>query len=253
MSWAQRRKTTYVVSFLSVILMILVAIFFAYFNKKPTCFDGIKNQGEQGIDCGGTCTILCRAQYVDPSVLWTRWSKVLSSGRYNVLAYAQNPNIGVGTFQASYTVKIYDRDNILLFSKSGVTYIPPTPYFTVFEDGINIADKVPARIVFQFGTNFVWQKIENKENGLTTVSKSVVNEDTAPKVLATIKNITLVPIQNIESTAILYDVNDNAIAFSRTITDSIDPGTTADIVFTWPETFSVPVYKVDILSKVLQK
>lgn len=253
MSWAQRRKTTYVVSFLFIVLIITIPILLSFFIKQPTCFDSIQNQGEQGVDCGGPCTILCRAQYTDPSLLWVRTAKVLSSGTYNLLAYAQNPNIGVGTYLASYTIKIYDRSGVLLYTKPGVTYIPATAHFTVFEDGINIGDKIPARIDFEFGKNFVWQKIENNETNITVASKSIVNEDTKPRVLATLKNTSLLSINNIESVVILYDVNDNAIAFSRTKTDSIEPGSTSDIVFTWPEVLSDKVYKIDILSKILQK
>lgn len=251
MSWSQRRKATYSIFFLLIAILAVSSVFYFFFYKKSTCFDGIQNQGEAGVDCGGPCVILCRAAYARPAVLWERWSKVLSSGAYSVLAYVQNPNVGSGVLEASYTFKVYDKSNILLFTKSGITYIPASNYFAVFDDGVNIGDKVPARIVFQFADDLEWQKIENKELGITTISPTLTNENTQPKVTATLKNTTIFPMRNIESVVILYDENDNAIAFSKTKTDIIEPESFQDIVFTWPEKFSNKVYKIEIVSKVL--
>ncbi len=252
MSWASRRKATYTLSFLFIIFVIIALIAFSFFHEAPSCFDNKQNQGETGLDCGGPCSKLCRAQFTDPFVLWTRWSKVLSSGTYSILAYAENPNIGVGAQNVPYSFSIRDKDGILLNDGGGITYIPANPIFVVYHDGINIGDKIPGRIEFNFGTSTInWQNIPNKEIGLMAVSKDLINEDTAPKLLVTLKNITLSPIQNIQSVAILYDIDGNAIAFSRTLTDSIAAGGTADIVFTWPETFTSKVYKKDIVSEIL--
>ena len=65
------------------------------------------------------------------------------------------------------------------------------------------------------------------------------------------RNSTLKPIENIESVAILYDENNNAVAFSKTKIDSIDEDSTSDIVFTWPEKFKEKIVRIDIVSKVL--
>jgi len=251
MSWAQRRKITYIVSILFVAVIILAIVLFSFFNKVPTCSDGVKNQGEQGIDCGGPCNILCRAQYSDPVIIWgPRWAKVLSSGMYNFLTYAQNPNIGAGTYNARYLFKVYDKNNVLLYQKTGITFIPPNNNFVIFEDNINLNDKVPARTVFEFIGNLIWQKIDSMESNMTVISKNLINEDTRPKLLVTMKNFTIKLIENIEVVAILFDENGNAIAFSKTKIDSIVPDSTSDIVFTWPEKFEQKVIRIDIVSKV---
>ncbi|MFA5934700.1 MAG: hypothetical protein WC827_02345 [Candidatus Paceibacterota bacterium] len=252
MSWAQRRKATYTLGFLVIIILIFVFIFLKFFNKQQTCFDGIKNQNELGIDCGGQCTILCRAQYTDPTVLWTRWSKVTNAGTYNVLIYIQNSNLGIGAYKAPYSLSIYDKDNILLYSKKDYTYIPPSNNFTIFESDININDKIPARIDFTFSTGFIWQKIENEELNIVAISKVIVDEDIKPKLLVTLKNKSLKEIDNIESVAILYDEDANAIAFSKTKIDLITKDNTEDIVFTWPEKFEKKIYKIDVISKVIK-
>ncbi len=253
MSWAQRRKATYTLSLLFFITIILIAVFFSFFNKKPTCFDGTQNGGETGIDCGGTCTLLCPAEYTKPTISWTRWSKVLGSGSYNILAYANNPNVGVGANNVPYSFKIYDKVGVLLYSGMGTTYIPPSNNFAVFADGINIGDKIPARIVFDFSGNIIWQKIKGNELNITVLSQNLTNEEVQPRLSVTLKNTGITRLQNIESVAILYDQNGNAIAFSRTKIDLIDSDGTSDIVFTWPEKFTEKIYKTEVISKVLPK
>ena len=81
MSWAQRRKATYIISLLFILISIISVILYLALNKKPTCFDGIQNQGEVGVDCGGSCVILCRVQYTNPVVIWgPRGVKLTGSG-----------------------------------------------------------------------------------------------------------------------------------------------------------------------------
>ncbi len=252
MSWAQRRKTSYIVAILFIILVVLSIVLFVFLNKKPTCFDGKKNQNEAGVDCGGSCNILCRADYGDPIIIWgPRGAKVLSSGMYNFLTYAQNPNIGAGAYNVPYLFKVYDKNNILLYQKTGTTYIPPNNNFVIFEDNINLNDKIPARTEFEFTRNPIWQKMDSKESDITAVSKNLINEDKKPKLSVSIKNSTIKSIENVEAIAILYDENNNAIAFSRTKIDSIGANSVSDIVFTWPEPFGEKVVRIDVVSKVL--
>ena len=252
MSWAQRRKATYIFSILAIFTIIFIIILFGFFNKTPTCSDGIQNQGETGIDCGGPCSVLCRAEYNNPVVVWgPRWAKVLGSGTYSFLTYIQNPNIGVGAYNVPYQLKVYDKDSVLLYEKNSVAYIPPNNNFVIYEDNISLNDKIPVRVKFEFTESPVWQKIDSMESSITAVSKNLINEDTKPKLLVTISNSSLKPVENIESVAILYDENNNATAFSKTKIDSIDKDSTADIVFTWPEKFKRKVVRIDIVSKVL--
>lgn len=253
MSWAQRRKATYMSGILALFLLIILFFLISYFNKPETCTDKKQNQGEVGIDCGGPCTNLCRAEYSDPNVLWTRWSKVLGSGVYNLLAYIENPNIEAGAYDVPYRFKVYDKDNVLLFERSGKAYIPPSKNSAIFEDNIGINDKIPARISFEFSKNTVWQKMSGAELGISTLSKQLSKEDSKPRVDVVIKNKTLKPIENIEFIAVLYDVDDNAVAFSKTVLDVLGKDSTENITFTWPEPFSKKIYKTEIISKVLSR
>lgn len=252
MSWAQRRKATYIVSILFIFAIIGAIFLLTLLNKVPTCSDSKQNQGELGIDCGGPCSLLCRAQYSNPVIIWGPVEeKVLSNGTYNFLTYVQNPNNGAGAYNASYLFKVYDKNDVLLYQKTGVAFIPPNNNFVIFEDNISLNDKIPVRTKFEFAGNILWQKMDSMESSITAVSKELINEDTKPKLFVTLNNSTLKTIENIESVAILYDENNNAVAFSKTKVDSIVKDGNSDIVFTWPEKFTAKVVRIDIVSKVL--
>ena len=58
-------------------------VFWIYQSTRPvlTCFDKIQNQDEEGVDCGGKCQILCRADSIKPIVYWQRFFKVYTYER----------------------------------------------------------------------------------------------------------------------------------------------------------------------------
>jgi hypothetical protein len=81
----------------------------------------------------------------------------------------------------------------------------------------------------------------------------LIDEDSKPKLYVTLENQTINPLKDIESYAILYDENNNAVAFSKTKVDVINKNSREDIVFTWPSKFSVPIVKIEVISEVLEK
>lgn len=252
MSWSSRRKTNYIFGAIIFIVVFVIVPLSIYFYQRPTCSDGKQNQGEAGIDCGGPCTILCRAQYSNPNFLWARWSMVKSTGTYNILAYVENPNIEAGTKEITYKFKIRDSAGVLLYEKTNKTFVPPNKNFAIIESGIDLKDKVPGRpIEFNFLSGAVWQKMEPKELGLVSLSKTITNEDTIPRVSAVLSNKTLKTISNIEVIAILYDIEDNAVAFSSTKIDSIAKESFEEVIFTWPEPLASKIYRIEIIPKVL--
>ena len=165
--WASQRKSYYVIGFFLVVFIIAGLFFFSYLNKKPTCFDLRQNGDETGIDCGGSCAILCKADYVAPVVLWSRFQKV-TGGVYNLLAYVENPNANAGVSQLPYVFQVYDSEGILLTEVQNETFIPPSRVVAVFEGGVRTGTREPAKVVFAFNKIAVWEKTTSKEVGLVT-------------------------------------------------------------------------------------
>ncbi len=239
--WATKRKLIYLGIPILTLVILLTAFFFLIFYKKPTCFDGKKNSDETGIDCGGSCVILCTAETLDPIVHWSRVFRV-TGNIYNAVAYIENPNINSDAFNVPYSFKIYDsKDKTrLLLKRDGIAFIPKNKIFAIFEGPIDFSSSTPAlQSDFQFTGKPVWIKDNNTLPEIIIKDQSLSNENKAPRIDATVSNNSLYPVSNIEVIAIVYEDKDRAIGASRTLVNTIPSAKSASIVFTWPKPFEV--------------
>jgi hypothetical protein len=251
MSWAQKRRLIYIAIIVLAVLLFVVLPTAIKLYKAPTCFDGKQNQTEQGVDCGGSCTLLCRSQYVPLTVLWSRFSKV-DDGVYNVLAYIENPNLNAEAKNLDYVFKLYDKDGILLRERTGRTFVPANKIMTVFEADLLTGKQIPQRVEFSFPSQAVWLKQETSANNLSITQSVITREDSSPRLSAVITNKTINEIKNIEAVGIVYNAEGNTIAFSRTIIQTIAGKDTKEINFNWPKPFPETYSRTEIVLKVLK-
>ncbi len=248
-TWATKRKLTYLGIMLAFLVIVVSIPLIFFFDKQPTCFDGKKNQNETGVDCGGVCTKLCRADTTLPIVSWQRLFRV-SKGVYSAVAYVENPNLNSTATNVPYTFRVYDKANILIIEKNGTASISPIGVTPIFESGILVGERIPARVTFTFLSKPDWIVTKKIIPRITIAIDEKNFDGTLPSLRATLTNTTLKNIPHFEVVAILYDENDNATASSKTVVDSISGEQKVDIVFSWREPFvSIPV-KVEIIPKL---
>lgn len=234
-SWSTKRKVTYasVIVAAFLIVVFIPAVIFLY--QKPTCADGRQNGDETGIDCGGSCSILCSFEAIDPIIVWSRAFKV-TPDIYSAIAYIQNPNLNSQAV-VSYRFSLYDKNNSLITTRENRAFIPKYKVFAVFEPNINTKGRVPNRVSFEFTSKPSWTRNMVPNPDLLVSEKVLSNEDTKPRLDARIENKSSRPQSHIETVAIVYDDKENAIGASRTVIDKLDVGETADAIFTWPAPF----------------
>ena len=76
---------------------------------------------------------------------------------------------------------------------------------------------------------------------------SLDTSGTIPRLFVTLGNPSpTVTLRNIATTAVLYDANDNAITASKTFLESIPPGGSVPVVFTWPKAIATPIVRWEI-------
>lgn len=250
-SWSTKRQIFYISSALIIFLFAVALPTFFIVYRAPSCTDGKQNQSELGIDCGGPCSVLCRASARDIIVHWQRAFPV-KDGIYNALAYVENPNLDSGIRSISYTFKLYDKDSVLIYERKGQTFIPPRKIFGIFESNINTDKRVPVTTFFEFSATQVWQKDSSIEAPITTSNSALSLENGIPRLTALLENRSNSTIYNIEVVAVVYDETDNAIGTSRTIVDSVNKGESSPLTFTWPEPFSGESTRVELLYRILR-
>ncbi len=232
--WTIKKQLIYLLVLLFIIFAVVIFIIFKV--TSPTCFDGRRNQGEEGIDCGGPCAKQCLGEIKEMIVLWTKFFEI-SKGKYDVLALVENPNLFLAQPSVKYQFKLYDKNNVLVAIKEGETFINSVEAFPVFETNIDAGSRIPSRAFIEFEKNLNWEIVKKEKPQLIVSKKQFFNSPPFPRLNATIDNKSVAAVDNIYAVAILYDKNKNATAVSATKIDIIQGGASQEIVFTWPQPF----------------
>jgi hypothetical protein len=249
--WAAKRKLFYSsIVIIGALLIIGVPTFF-YFYRAPTCDDGVQNQDEKGIDCGGMCKRLCASEISDPIVLWQRVFQV-APGVYNAVAYIRNPNVQTEVKDVPYRFRLYDEKSILIVEKTGHTFIPANQTFAVFEADIRTGSRTATRATFDFTEIPQWSDrlINTNKPVLSVQDITLKNETSAPRLEATIVNKSLIAVPKLDAVAIIYDKQDNAIAASRTIVENLLGELSQKVTFTWPSPFSDTAVRKEVITRI---
>ncbi len=253
MSWSNQRQLIIgLVTFFVAALGISIPVYNIFFNKTPTCFDGLKNQNEKDIDCGGVCEKVCLFDSKELVTVFTRFFEA-SQGVYNVVSLVENANQGVFVNPAKYSIKLYDGEGILLNERIGAVYIPPNKTFPIFEHSFALGEQIPKRATLTFESELLWQKGALVEPVLKVENQSLDTIEERPFVEATIRNTEVYEVKNVQIVAIAYEKNGNVIGSSQTLVPFIRAGSTERIIFSWNKPFSGTVAKVDIIPMVKPK
>ena len=100
-------KKQIVIGLIYFLLFIVIAdlIFLKIQSGKPTCHDGIQNQDEAGVDCGGPCNI-CPWQGLELRTISAEAIKT-KDNYVDLLAKVRNPERNWGAEEFSYTFNLF--------------------------------------------------------------------------------------------------------------------------------------------------
>ncbi len=87
-----RKQITILIIVGIFLVLVGTGIYYAFLKPAPTCFDGIKNQDEEEIDCGGSICISCEIKTLkEVEVIWVQ-AIPLNQNLYDLAAKIRNPN-----------------------------------------------------------------------------------------------------------------------------------------------------------------
>lgn len=248
MSWAARRRLFILLILGAFIAAILAVIGFATFYHVPSCADGIQNQGEAGIDCGGPCANLCTNLEQAPAVLYT---KPISNGagRTDVIAEVANKNPDAASKRVPFTISLFDGTHTLVQSVSGVLDLPPNATVPVFVPGVASGSRVVTEAFLSVASSSVsWYRMSADTRIVPVVSNITQGGTTNdPVIEATLTNPSATVLSQVPVVVIVHDASGNVIAASKTIVPRIAEQGTATATFTWNGPFSVPAASIEVL------
>lgn len=220
------------VAFLTVVLT-------ATFYKTPSCTDNTQNQGEAGVDCGGSCAYLCSAELQSPTVIFTK-ALTNSAGRTDVVASIENKNFTAAAKNVPYRVTLYGANQTLIQTVSGMLDLPPDATETIFISGIVSGKQTVVNAFLDIASSSPqWFTLASDPRILPGVVNTVQSGATdAPRVEATLTNTSITTLANVRVIVLVRDVHKEIIAASQTIVPLIPVQGEAVATFTWNSAFS---------------
>jgi len=248
MSWASRRRTTYLTAVsLFFIVVIGVPALSHFLSIEPTCFDGTRNGGETAPDKGGPCLILDERVLTPYAVKWARSFKV-RAGLYTAVAYIENPNPQAGVAHASYRFGLYDSQNVLVAEASGEVYIMPGGMTPVLEVGIDTGNREVVHTYLQITDEpLVWKRMTNPASAIKISNQQLGDNPFSPRIEARVLNTSLDKMRTVSFIAVVFDPRGNAIAASGTAVPELLPDDAMGVAFSWPAPFTAPSGRIDII------
>lgn len=219
-----------------------------WWYEPATCFDGQQNQGETAPDRSGPCVLLDERALIPHAVQWVR-SFSVRDGTWSAVTYVENPNKFAGVVAAPYRFKLYDDRNVLVAEREGSSYIMPGSVTPIYEGGFDTGNRKVSRAHFEFSAPLVWERMRDTSEMIKINGKSLLDAQTAPRVIAIAENTAVTESRDVEFVAVVFDPGGNAIASSRTVVRLLAPEGKENLVFTWPEAFTSPVGRVDVIPR----
>lgn len=253
LSWSGQKKTLYILAALIFLGLVFgIPAYFKFFKKPPSCFDGLLNQDEKQIDCGGVCVKLCLNEAVAPIILFERYFKV-ADGVYNAVVFVENKNNGLYALRIPYILKLYDKDNVLLAERPGETFMSSAKTFPIIEYAIDTKEREVAKVTFDFPGDINWKRGTFNDPRVEIIDKRLIDDKGLPRIKAMLKNNEVYRIQNIPVVAIVYGSDGNLMASSHTLVDEIAGKSETPLIFTWNEAFKETPTKIDIIPRLVPR
>jgi len=223
-----------------------------FFVKGPTCFDGIKNQKELAVDCGGPCKACM------PTLEKIRTLKIKTirsaANSFDLLAQIENPNREYGSANLSYQFEAFDQSGSSIKKIEGATFILPSETKYVIETPITLSSD-PAKVTFSI-KNISWEKFSSfSEVGLEIFKKNyneaLPNSGYFSKAIGTTANKSNYDYDKVEIAVVLYDVSGNIINFGKTEQKTVLSGEEREFTISWKNQFKRPTrYEMDVYTNI---
>ncbi|MFA5925700.1 MAG: hypothetical protein WC831_02095 [Parcubacteria group bacterium] len=235
-------KKTIISAVYVVIFSLLAVGFYSLFSANPTCSDGTKNQNEEGVDCGGSCSAVCEKipdveniQVIEKNIL------PAGDGQYDVLARISNPNTQFGIADLEYSFDLLDGAGKIVGQSEGKNFILPSQEKYILAFNLTSSSE-PKDLNFKI-RSFRWTKFSEYEEPLVQVYSKEFNFVSAGSNFATlkarIKNLSDYDFRNITVSTIIRNDQNVPVALNQTNVNDVKVNEEREIVFNWGRSFEI--------------
>lgn len=226
--------------YLLIFSLIGFSVYYIWFRQKPSCFDNIKNQDEEEIDCGGLC-ISCEVKALrNIEIIWTKafsvkpFDNAQSEGVYDLAAKIENSSSNYGAEKISFEFKLYDRDDNLIMSKNGMFFILPNETKYIIEQAVKTQKSV-SKINLVLGAPD-WKKLKDfKKTEVFIKNKQNFPLETGGfyRVSGEVKNDSPFDFEIVTVDVVLFDNQNQPIGAGKTTINTLVTGEARYFTATW--------------------
>ncbi len=251
MSWAARRRFLILLIVGAVVVAFFTVVLTATFYQTPSCTDGVQNQGEQGIDCGGPCAYLCTAQELPPTVLFTKAFNY-GGGRTDVVASVENKNASAAAKNVPYRITLYGAGQALIQEISGTLDLPPGVSTPIYVPNITSGKQTVTQAFLTIDPSSPqWYSMTANERNVPLVSNiSQGGTPDAPRIEAVLSNQATAPFNQVRIIVLVHNKNGDVIAASQTLVPTIPAQGQATATFTWNNAFSEAPAAIEVVPMI---
>lgn len=227
------KQTVILLVFIAIIAIIAFLVYWAI-QTPESCFDGIQNQNETGIDCGGICE-LCEEEKKDLRIVLSKIIPTLPD-KYNVVLKINNPNDDYGVGNLKYNVHFFGSSGSLIKSYGDESYILPRSTKTIILSALDVKNN-PKSIKVEFG-EINWTRVQDYDSVPLIVVmnksyKSLVNRTAFGEAKGVVVNKSDFDFDKINVNISLLDSNRNIIDAATTEIRTLLSGEEREFIYSW--------------------
>jgi hypothetical protein len=211
-----RKQFTIAIVFIFILAIIAGGIYVLTFRPpKGTCFDGIQNQGEKDIDCGGPCGPCSWETRESLEIIWQRFIPTIENN-FDLIAEIKNPNKEWGVESVSYIFNLFNEDDQIIASKQGKTYLLPQETRQIIEPRLySITEPVKVEIELK---EAIWQRLKDFEDLDLRIKEKEhrLVDNKFSQVSGVVENRSNYDLAKIEIRCLLFNKDQRIIAVGKT-------------------------------------
>jgi len=243
-----------VIVLIYLILLALIAfVVYSAMKPKETCFDKIKNQKEEDVDCGGTCVPCKKIVTQDLTVTDKGLVESGRQGTYDFWAVVSNPNNSYGTKLFQYEIKIKNSSGSVVSERNGTGFILPGEHKYIVENNLE-SDAVSNSLEFNI-LKTEWVEFNNyyEKPNLKIVNKNynpISSGAGFSEAIGLLKNESPYDFSIIKIEVILKDASGKIVALNSTEMRTVKSGEEREFRAFWPVSFPGDVQNVETQADV---
>lgn len=234
MDWRLQRQ---IIIFSIYFLIIFIPFSFTTYEilkKSPSCYDGIQNADEEGIDCNGSCQLRCDGTYRDLRINFVRGMKV-TDGVYDIFALVENFNTNINFPNVPYKLSFYSTEGKLLGGATGTLAILPQTKGAIYIPSLKLTQE-PKTIDLELGAHKAlgMYDLDSVPKGISVENwQAQRGANNSLQVVGELKNPGNKEVKNVVVYSMLYDDTRTVYAVSKTQVYSLKGRENVAVTFSW--------------------